>query len=443
MNVKVKKYDLQNCNSNINVSEIDSDSEIILTANEGYYFNNTPIMYLWDSGGYTRLSTVNFDKIDDFNYSIKLSAYENRIISIKASANNLIPLIYDLKFCENNNLNYVIPNTNCTIILSAKDGYYFKTNPYIKIEDKKSYVDVVEITLEKITNDIYSINLDATQITDNIYIIYVFGYAVERNDNFEESEINDNISYGLLSIYNPSKSELLELTKRTFLDNNTYADIEKNIYALRKVYFNIPNYERDNIRIGNHEITTVQSNIIKDEIINANCGNVTVEEYYKNAFDYDGFTTAKIFLPFIGFKSLEINNIMNSTVFLFYRLNVITGRIVAIIKTDKRGKIYTFQGVGGFDLLLTLNHYTNHINKVLEYDSEYMTGLTPFLQIFTKIPYNAEINPYGYYVNEWKKLENVNGYIECKELNFIPVNDFITLNEMEEIKSLCKNGIFL
>lgn len=443
MAITIKTQNLQNCTSNITESEIPFESEIVLTADAGYYFKEIPTYNYYDSEGLIIRQRISLEKITNFQYAKTISEYDNRIISITGKTVQAISIIYDLNNCESENEDYTAPNENFTVTLSAKDGYIFKNNPYVKIENVKNYVEVEEIFLDKISDYIYSLTIDKEKLTTEIKAVYVFGVAIEKFDNFEESEINDNLSYGLLSIYNPTKAELLELTKRTFLSGTNHADLEQNIYALRKVYFNIPQYERDNIRIGKHETTTVQANIVKDEIINANCGTVEVEEFYKNSFDYEGFTTAKIYLPFIGFKDLDVNNIMNSTLYLFYRLNLITGRIVTILKTNKRGKIYTFQGTGGFELFLSLNQYSAYANKNVNYESEYMAGLTPFLQLFTKNPYNIENNPYGYNVNEWKKLSDVNGYVECKELKFIPVNDYITLNEVEEIKSLCKQGIFL
>ena len=443
MSITIKTQNLQNCTSNITESEIPFESEIVLIADAGYYFKEIPTYNYYDSEGYTIRQRIDLEKITNFQYAKIISEYDNRIVGITGKTAKAISVIYDLNNCDSDNEKFTVPNENFSIILTAKDGFIFKDNPYIKIENVKNYIEVEEIFLEKNSDYIYSLTIDKEKLTTEINAIYVFGVAIEKFDNFEESEINDNISYGLLSIYNPTKAELLELTKRTFLNGTNYADLEQNIFALRKVYFNIPQIEKDVIRIGGNVTTTVQANIVKNEIINADCGNIEVEEYYKNSFDYEGFTNARIYLPFIGFKDIEVNNIMNSTVYLFYRLNVITGRIVTILKTNKRGKIYTFQGTGGFDLFLSLNHYTAYTNKNVNYESEYMTGLTPYLQLFTKIPYNVDNNPYGYNVNEWKKLSDINGYVECKEIQFLPVNDYITLNEVEEIKSLCKQGIFL
>jgi len=401
------------------------------------------------------MANYDFDKIDDFNYTKTFTEYDGRIISINANAYPAIALIYELNHCSKVGLEYTGTNQDIEIILTANEGYSFKDSPYYidsEISDtEKNYFD-------KVSDYEYRLQLSAEYLSDNrLHItyggkfytnpIYIYGATIEDIGDFEESEINDNINYGFINVYKPSVEELQVIANGAFIDMSnihdvTYDDVSKYIYSLRKVYFRIPEYEKDNIYIGAYN-TKVQSEVIKDEIINANCGYISVDEYYKNVFDYDGFTTAKIYLPFIGFKTLDINNIMNSKLYLFYRLNIITGKIVTILKTDKRGKIYTFDGQGGFDILYTLNLYQSFVNKSANYDVQYMAGLTPFLQLFTKNPYNTEINPYGYKVSEWKKLNTINGYIECEEIKFMPIHDNIHYDEMQEIKRLCKEGIFL
>lgn len=455
MSITIKKYNLTNCTSNITDSSIELNTNIIVTADKGFFFQKTPSYALYNASGYSVMANFDFDKIDDFNYTKTFTEYNERIISINANAYPVIALIYELNHCYKVGLDYTGTNQDIEIILNASEGYIFKDAPYC-IDSEISNTE--KIYFEKITDYEYHLYLSAEYLSDSrVHItyggkfytnpIYIYGATIENIGDFEESKINDNINYGFINIYKPTVEELQIIANGAFIDmsnihNVTYDDISKYIYSLRKVYFKIPEYGKENIYIADCD-TKVQSEVIKDEIINAYCGNISVEEYYGNVFDYEGFTTAKIYLPFIGFKTLDINNIMNSKLYLYYRLNIITGKIVTILKTDKRGKIYTFDGQGGFDILYTMNLYQSFVNKSANYDVQYMAGLTPYLQLFTKNPYNAEYNPYGHKVSEWKKLNTVNGYVECEEIQFMPIHEYIHYDEMQEIKKLCKEGIFL
>ena len=69
--------------------------------------------------------------------------------------------------------------------------------------------------------------------------------------------------------------------------------------------------------------------IINNEFVNVYCGTINVNEYYGNFLDYE--TKAEIYLPFIGYQQLNIEDIMNESVEVVYHINVITGALMAYI----------------------------------------------------------------------------------------------------------------
>lgn len=66
-----------------------------------------------------------------------------------------------------------------------------------------------------------------------------------------------------------------------------------------------------------------------------------------SVFDYSPFSTLGVYLPFIGFQELDIDEVRKTTLNLRYRIDIVSGTCIAILKvTDDRGSrdIYQFSG---------------------------------------------------------------------------------------------------
>lgn len=67
------------------------------------------------------------------------------------------------------------------------------------------------------------------------------------------------------------------------------------------------------------------------EYITFSCGEVLVERHFNNFLDMSPFTKLQIFLPYIGFVSLDATEFMGKLMRLDYNINIITGAAVAYI----------------------------------------------------------------------------------------------------------------
>ena len=63
-------------------------------------------------------------------------------------------------------------------------------------------------------------------------------------------------------------------------------------------------------------------------------GSVTIKHYYDTALDYNPYTKAKIHLPFIGDRQIDIDLIMDKTISLKYHVDMITGSCIAYVIAD-------------------------------------------------------------------------------------------------------------
>ena len=82
------------------------------------------------------------------------------------------------------------------------------------------------------------------------------------------------------------------------------------------------------IMLGNFDTEAVAS-VIDQEYYTIDCGTLTVEEYWGSALDYSPYTKAEIWVPMVGFRDLDINDIMGKTIHLKYNYSIFDGNLTA------------------------------------------------------------------------------------------------------------------
>lgn len=73
---------------------------------------------------------------------------------------------------------------------------------------------------------------------------------------------------------------------------------------------------------------------ITDQYVEIDCGSIDMDEYWNAYLDYAPYTKMSIYLPYIGVKELNVNDCMNRTISLKYKIDLASGSCVAIIKCD-------------------------------------------------------------------------------------------------------------
>ena len=96
------------------------------------------------------------------------------------------------------------------------------------------------------------------------------------------------------------------------------------------------------IKLGNFD-TEITAPVVTQQYVKVNLGSLKVGEYWGSAMDYSPYTKAEIFLPFIGIRSLNIDDVMNNTLEIEYNMDILTGDLVANIKCGK-SVLYKYNG---------------------------------------------------------------------------------------------------
>lgn len=82
------------------------------------------------------------------------------------------------------------------------------------------------------------------------------------------------------------------------------------------------------IMLGNFDTEAVAARI-DQEYYTVDCGTLKVEEYWGSALDYSPYTSAEIWVPMVGFRDVDINDIMGKTIHLKYNYSIFDGNLTA------------------------------------------------------------------------------------------------------------------
>ena len=94
-----------------------------------------------------------------------------------------------------------------------------------------------------------------------------------------------------------------------------------------------------NIKVG-FKTFTPSAGIVTSDYVDFDCGSLNIAEYYANFIDYAPYTTAKLFLPFVGFVEVLPEFWQAGTINITYRFNIIDGSFMAFIRsTSSKSKL--------------------------------------------------------------------------------------------------------
>lgn len=302
---------------------------------------------------------------------------------------------------------------------------------------------------------------------------------------------------GMFGLYRMTAEELQSLAK--FMWSGDFINLLKKlltdpmdvILSLRMFYCNVQAGDVTEIILGNVVAPEVYGRRIKNQYVEVNMGQLIINHYWGNAIDYEPYTKFKIFLPYIGYKDLATNEIMNSTVELSYRIDLFTGDCVALIKITKdigdtklNSVLYQFTGHAGSDIPFSANNMASMLSDTIQgmaamalaakggsarlassavnsamnvmgdagnYEhggsatagtnnltirQPYIIIERPILQIPQKFTAYKGL-PYNYYT----RLDDISGYTEVEEIQF--VSGTCTDSEKKAIVQLLKDGVIL
>ena len=310
-----------------------------------------------------------------------------------------------------------------------------------------------------------------------------------NNDDAEDEDIADtsNNSVGVLTTtYKMTRDRLKQLGAflwgANIFDSFSLVNSNpiENIISCKDIPFSLSAGEDSVIKLGNVD-TGVNGNKVSNNFGEITIGSLTIPAKYHNFLDLAPYTKVTIYLPYIGFKELDVTLIMGKTITVKYAVDVITGGCVAEIFC-KNTRMYEFSGQVGIDIPITASNRAQveagYISNAVSGGADLLTGdvigasESMLSSAFSKYHYSstsapspacvASINRTCYVIidrpsydnlkifnhtrgrqcNLSKTIGNLKGYTICDknlDLNGIRATDA----EKEEIVNILSNGFFV
>ena len=174
-----------------------------------------------------------------------------------------------------------------------------------------------------------------------------------------------------VKIYTPSASTLTSLAQflwsgDTVFDINNfkkvYNDPSECIVGLSIVPCLPASAGSKHIMFGNID-TEVSCSYVNTQWVKVDCGWKYIEKLVNNFTDYSPYTKLQIFLPYIGFQHINIDEVAGKSIHVVYHVDIISGDLICFIETYADGVIYSFSGNCLATVPVTGSSYGNFLGK--------------------------------------------------------------------------------
>ena len=312
-----------------------------------------------------------------------------------------------------------------TVNFTSDEGYLFTDAPYVVIGSETVYADITDSSHASLT--ISSINENLT----------ITAHATEQ-----VVPVEPTTELAFVNVYNPTQKQLVDAANAFFMNFSTgqVVNTSQYIVAIHKVFVPVSTDEAfQPIKFGSDN-TQVNSKVVNQRLARVSCGKVTVPELHHNALDYSPYTTVRIWLPFLGFYDLSIDELSNKEVELNYTIDLINGKALAEISNDD-GVIYRFVGTA-YEREPYHTESLNNVSTVYINGAYNMADYTPYLLIERPInltPSNNNLE--GLPTYKEVTIGDMTGYVRCRK---VFAKDMIaTEAEKNEIEALLCGGVLV
>ena len=298
---------------------------------------------------------------------------------------------------------------------------------------------------------------------------------------------------GFVALYNPTQSQLSAFSQ--YLWSNDFIENFKKLFSnpmdaiigLHLIYATPSRGDEAEIVCG-YSHSGVMSNTVNNQYIEIDCGGIKVNRYFGSVLDYAPYTKLQVYLPFVGIVDLDTNEIMDGTLNIKYRIDVLTGSCLARLKItrgDYNAELYNFAGNCAVQLPISGGSYSgiiaNAIGVAGSLGATIATGgamapvlvggvvssavnshtnvshsgslgsnagalgiMKPYLIITRPKPAEADnFNKfYGKPSNKTVRLSSCSGYTRVKDVHIEKIS-IATDDELSEIESLLKEGVII
>lgn len=172
----------------------------------------------------------------------------------------------------------------------------------------------------------------------------------------------------LYTIWNPTQEQLNSLAN--FLWSTDFVDLIKKVLQspmdamISLALFPIrPKTDGTHIINLGYVPSGVSALRVSDQFQTFQTSGLVIPHKYNSYLDYSPYTTAEIYLPFIGFQRLNINDVMGKTVSVVYNIDMLSGICTALVKVDDT-TMYSYSGNMAMFLPLSAGNWARMMTPI-------------------------------------------------------------------------------
>lgn len=191
------------------------------------------------------------------------------------------------------------------------------------------------------------------------------------------------LNNGIVTLYRPTEEQLTQISAFLWSDNvldnfkkyfNNFADNLLNLYILP---YTPAGLNTKTFKVGNMVSSITDVEFCTKRFHDIPMGSVNIEKLWDCYLDFAPYTKLEIYLPYLGMHSLDIDEFMcptrmdgtlqrglGSVLSLTYRLDILTGVIVAKVKLNGDVR-YQFEGKVGANIPLTGQTYASMVQGIV------------------------------------------------------------------------------
>lgn len=324
---------------------------------------------------------------------------------------------------------YIAQGVTIEVIVTANEGTYFVTDPYISYINDEGGRIVIPLV---VSGNTASVSITIGDFSDfSIWGDCVVVEVISKD-------------YGAINVYKVTNEQISDFASKRFFTvtgtdpetGNTIMDIvDLGAYVdrIKRLYVPIADGASDVIRCGEYNTNIACTQPAEDRVL-LDFGTVTIPYYNGDAVDYEA--TIKMFIPFIGFTDIDVNY-TGRVLKLIYDVNVVTGFAV--------GKLYCD------DMLIRVfdvEPSTNVIYRVVStnistigsnaFDEQKQYGLEPFVIIERYESVTPERNN----DSEVGIISSFTGYSLFTDIGLI-TDPKMLMSEQELIYDALRQGVYI
>ena len=198
---------------------------------------------------------------------------------------------------------------------------------------------------------------------------------------------NGAVESGFAHIYAPTKQELKSLSSYLW-NSDFWSSVAKMlndpmdaIISLMRVPIDLTPYRDTTVNcICGNKDTGVPMSPLTESFIKLKMGVINLSERWGTAVDYPPYTNCVAYLPYVGFVSLNVNDLYeearrgNTKLYCTYRINTFTGDLTAMLHmkrhNDKgeyiRYMVGHYAGNCAFQIPVTASNYSRFMSNVFD-----------------------------------------------------------------------------